>query len=101
MSTGKVVLGTLAGLAIGALAGVLLAPEKGSTTRKKIVDKGDDYLDKMKTMFDEFSDSLTEAFKNTKKDAEEFVDKGKETYNDVKKDVKNAVAKEETIKSRK
>ena len=40
MNTGKVVLGTLAGLAFGAIAGILLAPEKGSTTRKQISDKG-------------------------------------------------------------
>ncbi len=37
MSTGKVVLGTLAGIAIGAIAGILLAPEKGSTTRRQIL----------------------------------------------------------------
>ena len=46
MSTGKVVLGTLAGLAIGAIAGILFAPEKGSVTRKQIMDKGDDLVDK-------------------------------------------------------
>ena len=37
MSTGKVLLGVLAGAAAGALLGVLLAPHKGSVTRKKIV----------------------------------------------------------------
>jgi gas vesicle protein len=40
MRTSKVVLGTMAGLAIGAIAGILFAPEKGSTTRKQILDKG-------------------------------------------------------------
>ena len=45
MKTGKVVLGTLAGLAIGALAGILFAPEKGSTTRQQIKDKSDDYAE--------------------------------------------------------
>jgi gas vesicle protein len=51
MSTGKVVLGTLAGLAIGATAGVLFAPEKGSKTRKKIMDKANDYADKLKPSY--------------------------------------------------
>jgi gas vesicle protein len=32
MSSGKMVLGILAGLAAGALAGILFAPEKGSVT---------------------------------------------------------------------
>jgi len=90
MNTSKVVLGTLAGLAIGATAGILFAPEKGSTTRKQIKDKGDDYVDELKSKYDEFSDSLTDKFKSTKKDAEGIVDKGKTKFDDAKKDVKNA-----------
>lgn len=35
MNSGKVVLGALAGLAAGALLGILFAPDKGSETRKK------------------------------------------------------------------
>ena len=89
MSTGKVVLGTLAGLAIGAIAGILFAPEKGSITRKKIMDKGDDYVDELKSKFDEFGDSITEKFESTKKDAENWAQKGKEKYDDAKKDFKN------------
>lgn len=85
MSTGKVILGSLAGLAIGAIAGILLAPEKGSTTRKKIMDKGDDYVDELKSKYDEFRDSLTEKFESAKKDLEGFVDKGKAKYEDAKK----------------
>lgn len=92
MSSGKVVVGTLAKLAIGAIAGILLAPEKGSTTRKQIMAKGNGYVDKLKSTFDEFRDSLAEQFESTKKDAEEFVDRGKAQYFDAKKEVKNAAA---------
>ena len=70
MSTGKVVLGTLAGLAIGAIAGILLAPEKGSKTRRQIMDK----------------------VESTKKDAQEMADKGKAKYDDAKKEMKNGVS---------
>lgn len=90
MSTGKVVLGVLAGLAIGAIAGILLAPEKGSVTRKQIIDKGDDYVNKVKSKYDGIVDSITEKFESTKKDAEDLVEKGKAKYDEAKKDVKHA-----------
>lgn len=38
MSSGKIILGTLAGIAIGTTLGILFAPEKGCVTRKKIKD---------------------------------------------------------------
>jgi gas vesicle protein len=52
MSKGKIVLGTLAGLAIGAMAGILFAPGKGSKTRRKIMGRGNDYIQGLKSKFD-------------------------------------------------
>jgi gas vesicle protein len=48
MTRGKIVLGALAGIAAGALIGILFAPDKGSATRKKIVHKGEEYVDNLK-----------------------------------------------------
>ena len=48
MARGRIILGVLAGVAAGALIGILFAPDKGSSTRKKIVDKGEDYVDNLK-----------------------------------------------------
>jgi gas vesicle protein len=89
MRTGKVELGTMAGLSINAIASILFPSEKGSTTRKQIMNKGRDYVDKLKTKFDGSFDSLTDKFKSTKKDAEGLV-KGKAKYNNTKKAVKIA-----------
>lgn len=64
MGLEKVLLGALAGLAVGVVVGVLFAPEKGSVTRKKITQKSDDYADILKNKFDEFVDSVTEKVKD-------------------------------------
>jgi len=90
MSTGKVVLGTLAGVAIGAIAGILFAPDKGSRTRQKIMDKGNDYVEDLKEMFEDFLDSVEQKFEHAKSGAEDFVEKGKEKFEDAKRDFKNS-----------
>jgi gas vesicle protein len=41
-------IGIVAAAAVGAVAGLLFAPEKGKDLRKKIVDKGTDLKDKIK-----------------------------------------------------
>lgn len=58
MNTGKVLLGVLAGAAVGASLGIIFAPHKGSDTRKKIVQKGVDVKDTVKGKADGFVDIL-------------------------------------------
>ncbi|HEY0046077.1 MAG TPA: YtxH domain-containing protein [Flavobacterium sp.] len=48
MRGNKFVLGTLAGIAIGAVVGILMAPDKGSETRRKISRKGTQYTGDLK-----------------------------------------------------
>lgn len=62
MNSGKIVLGALAGLAAGALIGVLFAPDKGSEIRHKIAKKGEDYLDSIKDKFNSMLDSISGRF---------------------------------------
>ncbi len=68
MDSGKVLLGLLAGVAAGALLGVLFAPDKGSVTRTKITKKGEDYVDTLKEKFNEFVDNLSDKFDKVKDD---------------------------------
>jgi gas vesicle protein len=85
MRKGKLALGALIGLASGAIAGILFAPEKGSETRKQIKNKADDYAGDLKSKYNKLRDSLTKKFKSTKKDAEMLAD-------DAKREVENTAA---------
>jgi gas vesicle protein len=72
MNSGKILLGVLAGIAVGATLGVLFAPEKGSVTRKKISDKGEDYSESLKEKFNEFLDGITDKYEKIKEDVSDF-----------------------------
>ena len=48
MKTKHVVIGMIAAAAVGALAGLLFAPDKGKETRKKIKDATNDLAGKVK-----------------------------------------------------
>ena len=58
MANTKTVLGIIAGLSVGAIAGILLAPDSGTATRKKIVDKSGDFKDAVKDSVLGFLDKL-------------------------------------------
>jgi gas vesicle protein len=90
MSTGKVLLGVLAGVAAGAVLGILFAPHKGKVTRRKIVRSGEDYAENLKEQFNQFLDSVTEKFDNAKDDLNDLVDKGKKTVNETEKEARAA-----------
>ena len=68
MNSGKILLGVLAGVAIGATIGILFAPDKGSVTRKKISKKSDAYADELEKKFNKFIDSITEKYEEVKKE---------------------------------
>ena len=89
MSSGKVLLGVLAGLAAGALVGILLAPDKGSVTRKKMSKKAEDYADGLKEKFNEFLDDIAEKFEEVKEEVSDIIEPG-ENSEKTKKDVTTA-----------
>jgi gas vesicle protein len=70
MNSGKVVLGVLAGVAIGATLGILFAPDKGTETRKKISRKGEDVIDEIAEKFNELLNNLTEKIDTVKEEIE-------------------------------
>ncbi|HMG84053.1 MAG TPA: YtxH domain-containing protein [Ferruginibacter sp.] len=66
MRSNKVIAAVLLGAAAGVIAGVLLAPDKGSVTREKIKEAGGDLKDKFKDTFNEFVDGIKEKYDNAK-----------------------------------
>ncbi len=57
---GKVVTALLAGLAAGAVLGIIFAPEKGSETREKLNESLADLTDAIKERAEEQFDQLTD-----------------------------------------
>jgi Gas vesicle protein len=92
MSSGKVLLGVLAGVAIGAALGVLFAPDKGWNTRKRISKKGEDLADDLREKFDEFLDSISVKVDEVKEEVADISKKTKPRANAAKKEVKTAKA---------
>ncbi|MGM0479546.1 MAG: YtxH domain-containing protein [Bacteroidota bacterium] len=68
MSTGKIVVGVLAGIATGAAIGILFAPDKGSKTRGKIARKSTDTVDDLKKSFASLIDEITDQFEGNKEE---------------------------------
>lgn len=69
MDNSKLIAGFLLGAAVGATIGILLAPDKGTATRKKIIDKGADMSDAIKGKFNEVVDGVKGSFTKAKEDA--------------------------------
>jgi gas vesicle protein len=83
MNAGKVLLSLLAALSVGALVGVLLAPEKGTKTRRKISDNSHDMINNLTTKFDELVDSLSQKATNVKEDVKDVSNKVKSKFDHI------------------
>lgn len=68
MSYKKTMIGFAAGAAVGALAGILFAPQKGSKTRKQIADKSGEITDSVKTSFNNMIDGFKNMYTGEKKE---------------------------------
>ena len=73
----RIIIGTLVGLAAGALIGILFAPDKGSEVRGKIAKRGEDTLDSIKSSFNSLLDGISVKISKVKDEATDIVDSRK------------------------
>ena len=76
-NNGKLISALLVGAAIGGALGILLAPDKGSETRKKISDKSTDLTGAVKDKFEKEVDAV-------KEQANEYAESGKSALENIK-----------------
>jgi gas vesicle protein len=91
MKSGKILLGVLAGVAVGATLGILFAPAKGSSTRKKIIRKSDDYAAELEKKFSDFLGNITGKFKTFKQEAIQMAEDVKDQAEEIEDEVETVV----------
>ena len=87
MKNSDVVVGILGGLAVGAILGVLFAPDKGSNTRRKIAEKETDLKDNLKGNFNDFVASIEDRYSNFTSNAEDVIEEGKSKLERMSNDI--------------
>ena len=77
------------GLVVGLVLGILLAPDSGDETRKRIAKKAGDLKDAVTDKYNDIADTVSNKYDRVKSKANEFMGKGEQAYNNVKDDAAN------------
>lgn len=94
----KIAYSLLAGIAVGTIVGILVAPDEGKKTQRRLLRKGkdltddlkdkfEDLMDSMKDQMDATSDYITKArnkYEDYREEASRYTDKAKEKYESFK-----------------
>jgi len=84
MKTDRVLIGILAGMAAGAILGVLFAPDKGSNTRKKITDKGNAMANDLGSTYNDVKSRVTNTIDRVKNEFAQVVQEGQELEEELR-----------------
>lgn len=75
MSAGKFLAGFIVGGAVGALAGLLLAPKSGEETREMIAQKSSEIYDKTEDSINEIKEKAEDVVEDLQKKGDEIIAK--------------------------
>lgn len=67
-STRSLIVGVLAGFAAGAAIGMLFAPHKGKVTRKRLMRRGEDIVEKTGDTIHDITDNVNKKFETIKRE---------------------------------
>lgn len=90
-NSGKIIIGLLAGFAAGAITGVLLAPKKGSVTRRYLLKKGEAYTDTIRDKFNDLVEDINETIEKIRDEVDDFTKKSAKATRQTVKDIKSQV----------
>jgi gas vesicle protein len=77
MSTAKIIVGVLAGVAVGAAIGILFSPDKGVNTRRKITRKSEDMMHDIEEGLSDIYDTISKKYGQASEEVEKAVKGGK------------------------
>lgn len=87
MKSNNSLVNILGALAVGAIAGILFAPDKGSNTRKKIASTAEGLGDDLKGGVEELSATLAQKYDEAIMKGSEIIEKGNAKVAAVKKEI--------------
>ncbi len=93
MNTKKVLMGALAGLAAGATLGLMFAPYKGKSTRRRIIEKGDSFISNFEQIMTSYLNTINKKLENMKMEITHMGSNGKAKVEETMADVINAKTK--------
>ena len=100
----------LAGVAVGAILGIIFAPDRGIETRRKIAKKGSDFAGTVKDKYNDFAGVISDEYDVAKQKlsrlvsernsiGEDLVHEATDKADAIKSDVKNSGDTESLIKT--
>lgn len=94
----KLLITTISGVASGLILGLLFAPDKGSKTREKLSQKGDEYFNTIRNDIAEIRSYLQKRAEATKEEFDEFGEQAKNKSDKVLQKAKKLTSFDEWTK---